>query len=59
MTFEDWLQEIELYDTREYRLAEDFEILNKASYNKLKLWLESAWIVGYEHAMTKYLDDGK
>lgn len=59
MTFEQWLAEIEIYDTREDRLAEDFEILNKASYSKLILWLEAAWIIGYNHAMDKYLDDGK
>ena len=51
MTFEEWLDEIEVYGSRMERLMDDINNINSPhpSYNDLiLLWLRAAYEVGYE-----------
>lgn len=59
MMFSEWLEEIENYSSREERLFHDFAGLSPWAYDTLMAWLESSYQVGYDHAMAKFMDDGK
>ena len=50
MTFQEWLDEIEVYSDREERLVSEFPSLCSVSYDKKRLmdWLRAAYDVGYE-----------
>lgn len=56
MTFDEWLNEIENFATREERLYDDFTMLN---YKDYLAWLKVAWCVGAEHSLSRMIDDGK
>lgn len=60
MTFEEWLDEQEGFSgPRMYRLMDDINSPDP-KYNDLMLkWLQAAWQVGHDHALTRILDDGK
>ena len=48
MTFDEWLDEIEIFSSRRERLYGDFpEVEDK---EKLLKWLEAAYSVGYDRA---------
>lgn len=52
MTFDEWLDEIEVFASRLERLYGDFpEVEDK---EKLLKWLKAAYSVGYDEASTKY-----
>lgn len=59
MTFDEWLNEIENFATREERLYDDFTMLNYKDYQILLAWLKVAWCVGAEHSLSRMIDDGK
>lgn len=62
MTFDEWLDEIEVYGSRKERLMDDINNINSPhpSYNDLiLLWLRAAYEVGYEHALKPFQDDLK
>lgn len=48
MTFEEWLDEIEVFSTRRERLLESFE--NNPSYSTIEAWLYAAYMVGHDEA---------
>ena len=48
MTFNEWLQEIEVFSTREERLQCTFSHMDKLDWNELMEWLEAAYRVGYQ-----------
>lgn len=62
MTFDEWLEETELFSTRSERFFNDLDHHkdgSKGSYNRMVEWLKAAYLVGHDHAITKTLDDGK
>lgn len=48
MTFDGWLEEIEVYSTRFERLAGDLGHLTTPEFITLIKWLKEAYSVGYE-----------
>ena len=48
MTFKDWLQEVEVFSTREQRLHSTFAHMDGHDWNALMEWLEAAYRVGYQ-----------
>lgn len=49
MTFKEWLEEIEVYSTREHRLSTEFDKLEEKQYKSLLVWLKAAYDAGLEH----------
>jgi len=51
MTFDEWMNEIENYGTREERMWEDLNLVIKEGgvpYGRLYTWLRAAYDVGYD-----------
>lgn len=57
MKFHEWLEQVEIFSSREERLMDMLD--NNYRYSTVLAWLEAAYNVGYEHAMNKLIDDGK
>lgn len=47
MTFNEWLHEVEAYNTRFERLQETFGHMDHRDWFQLTEWLEAAYRVGY------------
>lgn len=58
MTFDEWLNTIEVYSTRRERLLDALDNCNDR-YNTVISWMEAAYQMGYEHAKHRFMDDGK
>ena len=52
MTFSGWLEEVEVYSTRQERLMATFAHMDKSDWEQLMKWLSAAYEVGYEHGKT-------
>lgn len=57
MTFDEWLNEMENFASRHERLCEDF--MEVKDLKKLRIWLESAYEVGYHGGYATGYDDAK
>lgn len=49
MTFEEWLDEIEVYSTRMERLMDDINSPDPTFRDLILKWLRAAYEVGYAH----------
>lgn len=58
MKFHEWLNEIEVFSTREERFIDAINNCNDLYYTLLS-WLYAAYQVGYDHALNNLIDDGK
>ena len=63
MTFDEWFNEIEGFHLRCERFYDDAEAYKyrcePGDVRVLLGWLKAAYEVGYDHAMSKLVDDGK
>jgi hypothetical protein len=55
MTFDEWLDEVEVFSTREERLESDFPVLCGSSFDKKRLlgWLRAAYDVGHDEGQSR------
>jgi hypothetical protein len=59
MTFDDWFDEVENFGTRSIRFYDDVNSPDPKYNDMLLSWLKAAYQVGYEHALSRIIDDGK
>lgn len=62
MTFDEWLDEIEVFSIRRERYLDDLDHHKEGSngsYNRMLVWLKAAYEAGHNHALLRIVDDGK
>ena len=59
MTFEEWFDGFENYSMRCERFYDDLADYQGDNAEIVIKWLKAAYEVGYDHAMSKLVDDGK
>lgn len=61
MKFEEWFNEIEVFSLRGERFYDELEHYKDGAFpaDNIVKWLRAAYDVGYEHAISKLVDDGK
>ena len=52
MTFDEWLDEIEVFSSRYERLISDLPDMDYEQRSNLLVWLRAAYEVGVEHGKT-------